>query len=129
VPEPPVPPEVDDFLREPNPAVIATLRADGSPHTVATWYDWEEGRVLVNMAETRLRLRFMRRDPRVALTVLGKDSWYSHLSLLGRAVSIEDDPDLVDIDRLSQRYYGRPFRNREQKRVSAWIEVDRWHGW
>lgn len=124
-----MPPEVDDFLREPNPAVIATLRADGSPHTVATWYDWEEGRVLVNMAETRLRLRFMRRDPRVALTVLGKDSWYSHLSLLGRAVSIEDDPDLVDIDRLSQRYYGRPFRNREQKRVSAWIEVDRWHGW
>lgn len=124
-----MPPEVDDFLREPNPAVIATLRADGSPHTVATWYDWEEGRVLVNMAETRLRLRFMRRDPRVALTVLGKDSWYSHLSLLGRAVSIKDDPDLVDIDRLSQRYYGRPFRNREQKRVSAWIEVDRWHGW
>ena len=129
MPEPPVPPEVDEFLRQPNPAVIATIRADGSPHTVATWYDWEGGRVLVNMAETRLRLRFMRRDPRVALTVLGQDDWYSHVSLLGRAISIEDDSDLVDIDRLSQRYFGRPYRNREQKRVSAWIEVDRWHGW
>jgi PPOX class probable F420-dependent enzyme len=129
VPEPPVPSEVDAFLRQPNPAVIATLRPDGSPHTVATWYDWEDGRVLVNMAETRLRLRFMRRDPRVALTVLGKDSWYTHVSVLGRVVRLDDDPDLVDIDRLSQRYYGRPFRNREQKRLSAWIEVDRWHGW
>ena len=41
----------------------------------------------------------------------------------------ENTADLLDIDRLSQRYYGRPFRNREQKRLSAWIEVDRWHGW
>ncbi len=75
MPEPPVPPEVDAFLRKPNPAVIATLRPDGSPHTVATWYDWEDGRVLVNMDESRLRLRFMRRDPRVSLTVLDEASW------------------------------------------------------
>ena len=52
-------PEVDAFLRRPNPAVIATLRPDGSPHTVATWYDWEDGRALVNMEVTRLRLRFI----------------------------------------------------------------------
>ena len=30
----PVPAEVDEFLRLPNPAVVATLRPDGSPHTV-----------------------------------------------------------------------------------------------
>jgi len=129
VPEPPVPPEIDAFLRKPNPAVIATLRPDGSPHTVATWYDWEDGRVLVNMRDTRLRLRFMRRDPRVALTIIDEHNWYMHVSLLGRVVSIEDDPDLAGIDRLSMRYRGRPYREREQIRLNAWIEVDRWHGW
>ena len=129
MPRPPVPPEVDAFLREPNPAVIATLRPDGSPHTVATWYDWEDGRVLVNMRDTRLRLRYVRRDPRVALTVIGKDDWYTHVSLLGRVVSIEDDPELAGIDRLSMRYRGRPYRERDQIRLNAWIEVDRWHGW
>jgi PPOX class probable F420-dependent enzyme len=129
VPEPPVPPEIEEFLRQPNPAVIATLRPDGSPHTVATWYDWEDGRVLVNMRDTRLRLRFMLRDPRVALTTIGKDDWYTHVSLLGRVVSIEDDPDLAGIDRLSMRYRGKPFRTRDQIRINAWIEVDRWHGW
>ncbi len=129
MPELPVPPEVDEFLRQPNPAVIATLRRDGSPHTVATWYDWEDGRVLVNMDESRLRLRFMRRDPRVALTTLGKDGWYQHISLIGRVVSIEPDPDLADIDRLSMRYLGHAYNDRERKSVSAWIEVDRWHGW
>jgi hypothetical protein len=81
------------------------------------------------MEATRLRLEFMRRDSRVSLTALGEESWYSHVSLLGRVVSIEDDPDLVDIDRLAQRYTGQPFRRRDAKRVSAWIEVDRWHAW
>src|SRR5262245_54222282 len=129
MPEPPVTPAVDAFLRRPNPAVIATLGPDGSPHTVATWYDWEEGRVLVNMEVTRLRLRFMRRDPRVSLTALGEETWYSHVSLLGRVVSLREDPDLVDIDRLARRYTGREFRRRDAQRVSAWIEVERWHAW
>ena len=99
MPRVPVPAEVEAFLREPNPAVVATLRPDGSPHTVPTWYDWEDGRVLLNMEDSRLRLGYMRRDPRVALTVLGsgEDGWYSHVSLLGRIVSIADDDSLADI--------------------------------
>ena len=129
MPPVPLPPELDQFLRLPNPAVVATIRPDGSPHTAATWYDWDGGRVLLNMDESRLRLRFMRRDPRVALTVLGRDSWYSHVSLLGRIVAIEDDPELADIDRLARRYTGRPFRTRDARRVSAWLEPDRWHAW
>jgi PPOX class probable F420-dependent enzyme len=131
VPRVPVPAEVDEFLRLPNPAVVATLRADGSPHTVPTWYDWEGGRVLLNMEDSRLRLRQMRRDPRAALTVLGSgdDGWYRHVSLLGTIGSIEDDESLEDIDRLALRYTGRPFRTRDRKRVSAWLEPERWHRW
>ncbi|TML53971.1 MAG: TIGR03618 family F420-dependent PPOX class oxidoreductase [Actinobacteria bacterium] len=131
MPRVPVPAEVDEFLRLPNPAVVGTLRPDGSPHTVPTWYDWEDGRALLNMEDSRLRLRYMRRDPRVALTILGggEDGWYRHVSLLGQIVSIEDDEDFVDIDRLARRYTGEPFRTRDRKRVSAWFEPGRWHRW
>jgi PPOX class probable F420-dependent enzyme len=129
VPDVPVPPEAVELLMRPNPAVIATLRRDGSPHTVPTWYDWEDGRVLVNMDATRLRLAHLRRNPRAALTILDEGSWYKHVSLIGRVVSIADDSDLVDIDRLARRYTGMPFRNREGQRVSAWLVPDRWHGW
>ena len=129
MPTVPVPPDVDEFLSRANPAVIATLRPDGSPHTVPTWYDWEDGRVLLNMDESRLRLQFLRRDPRAALTVLDEHSWYSHISLIGRVVSIEDDPGLLDIDRLAVRYTGHPFRRRDAKRISAWLVPERWHGW
>jgi PPOX class probable F420-dependent enzyme len=129
VPGLPLPPEVDEFLRRPNPAVVASLRPDGSPHTVATWYLWDGARVLLNMDESRLRLRFMRRDPRVALTVLDEGSWYRHVSLLGRAVEIVEDDGLADIDRLSLHYSGEPFRDRESRRFSAWVEPTAWHAW
>lgn len=129
MPKPPLPPEIDEFLKEPNPSVIATLQSDGSPNTVATWYIWENGRVLVNMDEGRKRLEFMRRDPRVSLTVLGKDSWYHQVSLRGKAVSIEEDAELFDIDRISRHYTGAPYSDRDRRRYSAWIEVEAWWGW
>jgi PPOX class probable F420-dependent enzyme len=129
MPKPPVPHEIDEFLAQPNPSVIAALQPDGSPNTVATWYLWENGRVLVNMDEGRKRLEYMRNDPRVSITVLGKDDWYHQVSLRGRVVSIEDDEGLVDIDRIARHYTGSPYADRSRGRVSAWIEVERWHAW
>ena len=129
MPRVPVPADLDEFLRGPNPAVVATVRPDGAPHSVPTWYDWDGDRVLLNMDASRLRLRFMRRDPRVALTVLGSDSWYAHVSLLGRIVELRDDVDLADIDRLATRYTGQPFRQRDSARVSGWMAPERWHAW
>jgi PPOX class probable F420-dependent enzyme len=129
MPSGPLPKELSEFLAKPNPAVIATLNRDGAPNTVATWYLWDDGRVLVNMDENRARLINMRRDPRVSLTVLGQDSWYKHVSLRGRVVSIEPDEDLSDIDRLCTHYMGQPYSDRDRDSVSAWIEVDTWHAW
>jgi PPOX class probable F420-dependent enzyme len=125
----PLTPEVDELLRRPNPAVVATLRPDGSPHTVATWYLWDGERLLLNMDESRARLGFLRRDPRVSITVLDAESWYRQVTLLGRVAELVDDDDLADIDRLSRHYGGEPFSHRESGRVSAWVEVASWHLW
>ncbi|WP_370619737.1 PPOX class F420-dependent oxidoreductase [Mumia sp. Pv 4-285] len=126
---PPLPDDAVALLRRPNPAVIATVRQDGSPVTTATWYLWEDGRVLVNMDEGRARLKHLRRDPRVSLTVLAEDGWITHVTLMGRVVEMYDDEGLTDIDRLSTHYGGQAYPVRDRARVSAWIEVDRWHGW
>ncbi len=127
--KPPLPDAVRDLLAKPNPAVIATVRPDGQPVTVATWYLLDGDRLLVNMDEGRKRLEHLRHDPRVSLTALDTDGWYTHVSLQGRVVELVEDPDLADIDRLSRHYRGEPYANRERGRVSAWIEIDSWHGW
>jgi len=130
MPEMPFPVHVRELLARPNPAVISTLRKDGQPVSVATWYLLEDDdRVLLNMDATRVRVQHLRRDPRVTLTALDKDSWYTHVSLIGRVVEMADDEGLADIDRLSTHYNGRSYPNRESPRVSAWMFVDRWHGW
>jgi PPOX class probable F420-dependent enzyme len=129
MPRPPLPDHVTAILARPNPATIATVRSDGHPVSVATWYLWEGGRILVNMDEGRKRLDHLRADPRVSLTVLDGDDWYSHVSLQGRVVELAEDVGLEAIDRLAERYTGGRYPNRQRGRVNAWIEVDRWHGW
>ncbi len=126
---PTLPGHVVEKLREPNPCTITTLRPDGQPVSVATWYLLDGDRVLVNMDHSRKRLQHVRDDPRVALTVLDKQSWYNHVSIVGRVVELVDDEGLRDIDRLSEHYRGEPYPVRDSERVSAWIEIDSWHGW
>ena len=127
--KPPLPPEAVELLRRPNPCVMATLRSDGTPVSTPTWYVWEDGRVLVNLDAERVRLRHLRRDPRVTLSVLDNDDWGTHVSLIGRVTELNDDKDLVDIDRIATHYIGRAYPDRTRPRVSAWIEVESWHAW
>jgi PPOX class probable F420-dependent enzyme len=109
---------------------MATVAADGRPVSVATWYLLEDdGRVLLGLDAKRARLKHMKKDPRVSLTVLDGEDWYTHVSLQGRVVSIVDDEGLRDIDRISEHYTGKPYSNRERPRVSAHVEIDRWHAW
>jgi PPOX class probable F420-dependent enzyme len=129
VPKPPLPDEVTSLLEKPYLAVIASVRSDGQPVSVPTWFLLEDGRVLVNMDEGRKRLEYLRNEPRVSLTVYDPNDPVTHVSMQGRVAELVSDPELVDIDRLAQRYVGKRYHNRERGRVSAWIEIDRWHGW
>jgi PPOX class probable F420-dependent enzyme len=130
VPKAPLPPELQEFISNPNPAVIASVAPDGSPHTAATWYLWEDGRVLVNMDATRKRLEHIRREQRVSITITGPgDDWHRQVTVRGRATAIEDDPDFEGADRLSQHYINGPYPRRDQHRVNAWIEIESWYAW
>jgi hypothetical protein len=50
----------------------------------------------------------MRRDPRVAITVLDLGDWYRTVTVLGRVVEIRDDEGLADIDPCPRAAAPRP---------------------
>ncbi|MGI5189704.1 PPOX class F420-dependent oxidoreductase [Promicromonospora sp. CA-289599] len=125
---PPVPENIAKILAQPNPAVMATVQPDGAPVSVATWYLYDDGRVLLNLDGTRKRLEHLRADPRVSLTVLDGDTWYRHISIQGR-VTITPDESLAGIDRLATHYTGSPYPNRENPRFDAWLEIESYHAW
>jgi len=125
----PLPPAIEALVRAANPAVVASVRANGTPHSAATWYDWEDGRVLLNMDASRLRLRFLKHNPAVSLTILDNANWYRHITLVGHIEEMHADEGLREIDRLAMRYVGTPYPERTHPRVTAWMRVTSWHGW
>lgn len=129
MPRGPLPVELRRFLEKPRHAVVGTVRDDGAPVTTACWYGvTPDGRILLSMDEESHRLRHLRAEPRVALTVLG-DDWYAHVSILGRAVEFRSDAGLEEIDALSRRYLGEPYEDRDYRGVTVLVEVVAWHTW
>jgi PPOX class probable F420-dependent enzyme len=129
MPKPPLPAPVEELLTQPNHATISSLRPDGHPVSVPTWYLYENGRILVNMDGGRKRIEYLRNDPRVSVSAMDPQDWITHVSVQGRVVEWVDDDELADIDRIATHYTGQPYGVRHRQRVSAWIEIDRWHAW
>ena len=132
MPKPPLPDDVAELLRQANPGVVAVLMPDGNPMSVATWYLVEDdATILLNMDAGRARLTWIRDRPRVSLTAIKENEWYTHVSVRGPVVRWEYDEAkaLADIDRLCKHYGGDDYPDRVRPRVSAWFEVEHWHGW
>jgi PPOX class probable F420-dependent enzyme len=93
-----------DFLNNNHRAVLATTRADGrpqlSPVTVAVDGD---GRVIISTREAAIKVRNIRRDPRVSLVGLNDGFYGDWVQVEGTAEVIEQ-PDALD---LLEDYYRR----------------------
>jgi PPOX class probable F420-dependent enzyme len=117
--------ELERFLADSRIAVIATVRRDGSPATTPCWFDLQGERIVITMYAVARRLHNLRRDPRVSMTIVGENT-FQHLSFSGHVVEMWDDPDMQVLDRLSMRYTGATWPER-QPCVSALVEIDHWH--
>ncbi len=77
------------FLHDqPNVAVVAALRPDGTPHQTVTWIDYDGEHVLVNLNTFRTKLRYLEADPRVSVLVLDRDNPFRRIRIDGRVVEI-----------------------------------------
>ncbi len=107
-------------------AHFVTLMPDGSPHVSPVWIDSQDGMVLVNTAEGRVKYRNVRRDPRVAVSVVSPDDPYDTVAIRGRVVEITREGAEAHIDSLSERYTGRtPYGRYVPKRVLLKIRPER----
>jgi PPOX class probable F420-dependent enzyme len=115
------------FLRDnPFPAVVTTLRPDGSPHSTVVWVDEDGGDVLFNTAEGRAKPRYLRADPRVSILVVDPGDQYRWVSVSGTA-ELTTEGAREQIDHLAKKYLGTdeyPYYRGEQ-RVSVRITPDR----
>jgi PPOX class probable F420-dependent enzyme len=115
-----------ELLTSKTVAHLATVMPDGSPHVAAVWVDAENDLILVNTPEGRVKLRNVRRDPRVAVSVVAQDDLYDSIAIQGRVVEITHEGADAHIDKLAKRYTGRDrFGSYEPKRVLIKIIPER----
>lgn len=77
--------EIETFLKEPNVAVIATVRPDGSPHVVPTWYEYEDGDIVLHMGPESLRHGNLQHNNRVCICIDTRTPPYKAVIIEGRA--------------------------------------------
>lgn len=111
---------------------LATLMPDGSPHVSPVWVDHDGTHVLVNSAEGRVKVRNVRRDPRVALSVANHQNPYQMVTIRGRVVEMTHAGADAHIDKLAKKYLGQdtyPFRRPGEQRVILKIAPEHIAGW
>lgn len=109
-----------------NFAHLATLMPDGSPQVTPVWVDYDGGLVLVNTAEGRVKHRNVKRDPRVALSIIAEKDPYTMLAIRGKVVDITTKGADEHIERLSMKYLGKkyPWHSPAQKRTILKIKPE-----
>jgi PPOX class probable F420-dependent enzyme len=96
------------LLTDPNIAVVATIRPDGTPQVTPTWVDWDGEHVLVNTAEGRAKADNLRRDPRMSVFVLDPANIYNWVSITG-PVELTNEGAEEHINKLSHKYNGTDY--------------------
>ncbi len=95
-----------DLLEGPYHAIMTTLNPSGAPENTVVWCSWDGQHVLVNTADGRRKPANVRRDPRVALTVIDPQNPYRWLDVRGVVEEIVSDTDYANIDAHARLYTG-----------------------
>jgi PPOX class probable F420-dependent enzyme len=109
-------------------AHLGTVMPDGSPHVTPVWCDYDGKHIRINSAKGRIKDKNMRRNRKVAMTVIDPDNPYRYLAVRGEVEEITEEGADDHIDLLAKKYLGKekyPYRQPGEVRVLYKIRPDR----
>ncbi|MGI8456938.1 MAG: TIGR03618 family F420-dependent PPOX class oxidoreductase [Propionibacteriaceae bacterium] len=122
-----LPAELLDLLGRPSTCYLATTMPDGSPQLTQTWVDTDGTNVMINSVLTHQKVKNVQRRPRVAVTISDPGHPSRYFEVRGRVTDVTSVGGVEHIEKLAQRYTGRPYPwwgGRDQVRVILTIESD-----
>jgi PPOX class probable F420-dependent enzyme len=106
-------------------AHLATVLADGSPHTTPVFVGAYGDHIVFFTGPGSRKARNLRRDPRVALSIAPVDDTSTPVVIRGRVIEwITGDAAWQIVDQVAAKYTGAPYP-RGHERVVAVIEPER----
>ncbi len=119
--------DVKNLLDAANLAHLVTLMKDGSPQVTPVWVTHDGTHVIINTAEGRQKPRNLRRDARVAISVVDSTNTQRYTQIRGHVVEmITGEEAFESICDLSEKYAGhRNYPRREgEERILVKIQPD-----
>ena len=108
-------------------AHLATVMPDGSPQNTPVWFDYVDGKIRVNSALGRTKVRNMKLGAKVALSICDPDNSDRYVQLRGTVTRVrQDEVAAAHIDQLAYKYMGldkNPYANPADVRVMFEISV------
>jgi PPOX class probable F420-dependent enzyme len=108
-------------------AHLATVMPDGSPQNTPVWFDFIDGKIRVNSALGRTKVRNMKLGAKVALSIMDPDNPDRYVQLRGTVSRVrQDDVAAAHIDQLAHKYLGldkNPYAKAGDVRVMFEISV------
>jgi len=121
-------PKAENLFKGKNLVFIATVMKDGSPQLSPVWADYEDGHIMVNTAEGRVKHKNVLRDSRVAISAVSQNNPLDMTTIRGKVIEIVPDYDYVHINKLTKKYMGvenYPFRQAGEKRIVLKIKPEK----
>lgn len=112
--------EMQELLQKRVVCFFATIMPDGSPQMTRTWIDTDGRYILINTVEGHQKLRNVRRDPRVMISIVDPAHWERAVSIRGRVVAITREGADLHFKKLIERNLGQeeyPYGKPGQVRV------------
>ena len=125
-----LPNDLLDPLTQSSTCYLATTMPDGSPQMTQTWVDTDGEHIVINSVEGFQKIRNIRRDPRVAVTVADPANPSRYFAVRGHVIGITPEGGAEHIEQLAQRYLGGPYPwygGRAQTRLILTIGADKIH--
>ena len=119
--------KVERLFQGKNLIFIATINLDGSPQLTPVWGDYQDGHILVNTAEGRIKHRNVLHDSRVAVCVVSRDNPLDMTTIRGNVLEIIPDYDYIYADKLAKEYMDLekyPFKKPGEKRITFKIKPE-----
>lgn len=104
--------ELDDLLERPLLAVLATRRANDDILLSPAWHEWRGGGFNIFTGQSDVKVRHIRRDPRVTIVVCEQEPPYRGIEVRGTAQIQPSTPETGH--RIAARYIGAD-------RAGAWV--------
>ena len=114
-----------DLFKKKAFANLATLMPDGQPQVTPVWVDFDGDHVVINTAEGRQKDKNLKRDGRVALSIMDPDNPYRYLEVRGRVTERTLNGADQHIDAMAKKYLGKdtyPYRKAGEVRVIYKLE-------